>query len=199
VSERVRRRHTALLSKFALCFASPDGMRADELNTSAWSLRRGLAGASGFALVATSSGPPFGRSTGEVGDAECRRDPRLFEAFLLGYRSAEGQLRGCRLLASPPGARELARSEDAVFADRALSETLVAAGFLQIDWAENGQYDPACFAPVEGRRDPQILQLDHEEILCRRRIKVVASIAASFRDLVEQTIAAATHVPKLRA
>jgi hypothetical protein len=37
----------------------------------------------------------------------------------------------------------------------------------------------------------QVVKIDHEEILCNRRIKIVAELAPSFEDLVLGTIQAA--------
>jgi hypothetical protein len=53
-----------------------------------------------------------------------------------------------------------------------------------------GSYDPVCFDYSSRRQggDCKIVKIDHEEILCNNRIKVVAELAHSFRELMEQTI-----------
>lgn len=51
-------------------------------------------------------------------------------------------------------------------------------------------YDPVCF-DVKTRNkngDCRIVKIDHEEILCNNRIKVIAELAPSFYQLVLQTI-----------
>ena len=45
-------------------------------------------------------------------------------------------------------------------------------------------------------RDYRIVKIDHEEVLCNYRIKVVSEIAPSFRALVLQTI---KHAETIRA
>ena len=58
-------------------------------------------------------------------------------------------------------------------------------------------YDPVCFEIKSRRnRDYRIVKIDHEEILCNYRIKVVSEIAPSFRALVLQTIERAAAVGK---
>jgi hypothetical protein len=41
---------------------------------------------------------------------------------------------------------------------------------------------------------PRIVKLDHEEILCNERIKVVGRIAGSFENLGRKTIAAGEQI-----
>ena len=51
-------------------------------------------------------------------------------------------------------------------------------------------YDPVCF-DIRSRtksKDYRIVKIDHEEILCNHRVKVVAELAPSFERLMLQTI-----------
>ena len=73
------------------------------------------------------------------------------------------------------------------------------------DHAELGQkfvetlrlYDPVCFdIGLRKNYDYRIVKIDHEEILCNQRIKVVPESAPSFRALVLQTIERASAVRK---
>lgn len=58
-------------------------------------------------------------------------------------------------------------------------------------------YDPVCFdISVRNNRDYRVVKIDHEEILCNYRVKVVSEIAPSFRALVLQTI---EHAETIRA
>jgi hypothetical protein len=73
-----------------------------------------------------------------------------------------------------------------VGSDRNLQEVLVPAGYLHFARQWTGDYDPICFDTNRGyKREYPIVQIDHEEILCNRRLKVVAELAPSFRRLVE--------------
>lgn len=56
-------------------------------------------------------------------------------------------------------------------------------------------YDPVCFDIKSGNnRDYRIVKIDHEEIFCNNRIKVVSEIAPGCRALVLQTIERAVAV-----
>jgi hypothetical protein len=73
--------------------------------------------------------------------------------------------------------------------DKGLSETLIPNGYMQFGKGADIDYDPVCFdISWRKNRDYRIVKIDHEEILCNHRIKVVKEIAPSFRALVLQTI-----------
>ena len=76
----------------------------------------------------------------------------------------------------------------AAMRDRAIWETTRQAGFIYFGRPEQMNYDPICFSPSKGKREPPIVQLDHEEILINSRIKIVAEIAPSFVVLAERLI-----------
>jgi hypothetical protein len=120
------------------------------------------------------------------------RFPRLFERLLLTYRWAEVDLETYRLLPNPPGSdlqgffREMSR-------DNGLWDALVPAGFLQLGRGPDIDYDPVCFdiSSRQNNREMRIVKIDHEEILCNRRIKVVAELAENVFELLQNTIALA--------
>ncbi|MGZ4878296.1 MAG: hypothetical protein ACXVIO_08945 [Candidatus Angelobacter sp.] len=117
------------------------------------------------------------------------RFPRLFERLVLSYRWAEVDLGTYRLLANPPGPtlggllRQMSQAP-------ALWASLIPAGLIQFGKGPDLDYDPVCF-DIKARKqggDCRIVKIDHEEILCNNRIKVVAELAPSFYQLVLQTI-----------
>jgi hypothetical protein len=66
---------------------------------------------------------------------------------------------------------------------------LIKNGYVQLAKAMGGHYDPVCFdSSSRKNRDYRIVKIDHEEILCNYRIKVVSEIAPSFRALVLQAV-----------
>lgn len=124
------------------------------------------------------------------------RFPRLFERMVCSYRWAEVDLGTYRLLANPPGPtlggllRQMSQAP-------ALWEALIPAGFIQLGKGPDLDYDPVCF-DIKSRRqggDCRIVKIDHEEILCNNRVKVVAELAPSFYQLVLQTIQSAKQRP----
>ncbi|MFZ3330571.1 MAG: hypothetical protein WA197_08075 [Candidatus Acidiferrales bacterium] len=117
------------------------------------------------------------------------RFPPLFEQFVLSYRWAEVDLKLCRLLPNPPGMsldgllKEMSR-------DPAIWSALLPAGYIQFGKGPDMDYDPVCFDIGSGNRnrDYKIVKIDHEEILCDYRVKIVSQLAPSFESFVLQTI-----------
>jgi len=114
--------------------------------------------------------------------------PPLFRALLLNYRYDAVDLNGYSLLANPWGIdfNDLKKN---LFCDEHLWPVLLKNGFVQLGKGEKfSDYDPVCF---DASAKMAVVKLDHEEILMHERIEVVRKLAASFRELVEQTIAEA--------
>jgi hypothetical protein len=124
------------------------------------------------------------------------RFPRLFEQLLLSYRWAEVDLGTYRLLANPPGDDLNGFFQKMTHPD--LWDVLTSAGFIPFGKGPDLDYDPVCF-DIKTRKqdgDCRIVKIDHEEILCNNRIKVVAELAPSFHQLVLQTIELAEKAPR---
>jgi len=79
---------------------------------------------------------------------------------------------------------------DAVRKDRGLWETLAPQRYFPFGQGGCQSYDPVCFDLRHRLSDGDcpVVGIDHEEILCNYRIKVVFELAPSFRDLVLNTI-----------
>lgn len=124
------------------------------------------------------------------------RFPPLYEQLVLSYRWAEVDLQSFRLLANPAGA-DLGGLLAEVEGDSALIESLIPAGYIKFGKGPDIDYDPVCF-DIKSRTngmDYRIVKIDHEEILCNYRVKVVAELAPSFEHLVRQTIERARTLP----
>jgi hypothetical protein len=120
------------------------------------------------------------------------RFPPLYEKLVLTYRWAEVDLGLFTLLANPPGP-DLERLLEQMRKDPALWGQLTPAGYIQFAKGAEYDYDPVCFDVRERKRngDYRIVKIDHEEILCNSRIKLVTELASSFEELVRQTISRA--------
>jgi hypothetical protein len=120
------------------------------------------------------------------------RFPPLFERLVLSFRWAEVDLQSFRLLANPPGP-DLAGLLKEMSKAPAFLESLLPAGYIQFGMGADMDYDPVCFEirSRTKRKDYRIVKIDHEEILCNNRVKVVAELAPSFERLMLQTIALA--------
>ena len=67
---------------------------------------------------------------------------------------------------------------------------LIPAGLIQFGNGPVGDHDPVCFDTSKRYKDGdyRIVKLDHEEILCNYRLREVAELAPSFKELVIKTI-----------
>jgi hypothetical protein len=117
------------------------------------------------------------------------RFPRLFEQLLLTYRWAVVDLSTYRLLANSPG-QDLNGFFQQITNDPGLWEALIPAGFVQFGRGPDLDYDPVCFDMKSRKQggDCRIVKIDHEQILCNYRVKIVSELAPSFYELVLQTI-----------
>ena len=117
------------------------------------------------------------------------RFPKLFERLVLSYRWAEVDLSSCRLLANAPRA-DLTGLLQQMSRDPALWGSLLRAGYIQFGRGPHMDYDPVCF-DIKSRKkngECRIVKIDHEEILCNNRVRLVTELAPSFRELVLRTI-----------
>jgi len=123
--------------------------------------------------------------------------PSLFERLLLTYRWAEIDLEQYRLLPNPPSA-DLQGFLQEMSSDKGLWGALIPAGYLQFGRGPDIDYDPVCFdvGSRKKNREMRVVKIDHEEILCNYKIKVVAELAPSFEHLVQQTINLASPTKK---
>lgn len=74
--------------------------------------------------------------------------------------------------------------------DLNLSETCLPNGFIQFGSGPNNSYDPLCFdlSRKTSRSDFAIVRLDHEQILCNCKIKIVQTVAQSFESFVHDIV-----------
>jgi hypothetical protein len=131
------------------------------------------------------------------------RFPLLYERFVLTYRWYRSEVnvldlfKGCPgqnsfdLFGNPPG-ESLDGLRTELFRDPALIETCLPHGYIQFASGPNGHYDPICFDTSNKNSDHDfaIVWLDHEEILCNSKIRVIQTIAPSFESLISTAISA---------
>jgi hypothetical protein len=123
------------------------------------------------------------------------RFPPLFERLILSYRWHEIDLHFYRLLANPPGPdligllHEMSGSPD-------MWRCLLEKGYVQFGRGPDMNFDAVCFdlSSRKKNRDCRVVQIDHEQILCNNRVKVLSEIAPSFEQLVMKTIEEANRI-----
>jgi hypothetical protein len=118
------------------------------------------------------------------------RFPHLYERLVLSYRWADVDLKSFTLLANPPGPGLTGLLHE-ISKDPTLWNCLRKAGYVQFGKGPDLDYDPVCF-DISSRkkkgRDYRVVKIDHEQILCYDRVKVVKELAPSFETLVQATI-----------
>ena len=64
-------------------------------------------------------------------------------------------------------------------------------GYLPFARPEDSSYDPVCFhcVNVSGASEPAVVRIDHEEVLCRNRIRVQQVLSPAFHLLLEDMTA----------
>jgi hypothetical protein len=123
------------------------------------------------------------------------RFPPLYEKLVLSYRWAQVHLDSHTLFPNAPGP-DLSGLLRAMSRDPAMWGALLPAGYIQFAKGTDMDYDAVCFdlSSRKKNRDYKIVKIDHEEILCNNRIKVVGEVAPSFEQLVRDTIEQAGKV-----
>jgi hypothetical protein len=117
------------------------------------------------------------------------RFPPLFEQLLLSYRWPEVDLHLYRMHGNPIG-DDLSGFFERITKDKFLSSFALKNGYIPFGRGGDMDYDPVCFniKAREKNREYEIVKLDHEEILCNERLRVSATLATTFEQLVLRTI-----------
>lgn len=196
-----REKRDQLVERFVASFEQLDDMAAlKEIDQFAWELRTGEPNEFGrikWRPLRTKADPAM---LDMLYTKIPARFPPLFERLVLCYRWAKVDLRLFRLLPNPPGL-DLSGLLAEMRGDSAIWQALIPAGYMQFGRGTDIDYDPVCFdiRKRTKRKDYRIVKIDHEQILCNNRIKVVAELAPSFERLMLQTIEIADDKEKGRA
>jgi hypothetical protein len=117
-----------------------------------------------------------------------KRLPQSFASFLSRYSFPAFDVLGVTLFGwdsdSNPYIEEASAAKDS------LSELLLPAGFVQIGRTDAGGFDAMCFdwnQPAQNR-EHRIVRVDHEDILCNWKVRVVGELWPSFIKLVEDAL-----------
>jgi hypothetical protein len=124
-----------------------------------------------------------------------KRLPQSFESFLSRFSFPAFDVLGITLFGWDSDANPYV--EEASAARGSLSELLIPAGYVQIGRTDLGGFDAICFDwnSSAQNREYRIVQVDHEDILCNSKIRVVGELWPSFVKLVEGALS--TPDPKV--
>jgi hypothetical protein len=117
-----------------------------------------------------------------------KRLPQSFASFLSRYSFPSFDVGGIALFGWDSDSN--AYTEEASAPKGSLSELLLPAGYAQIGRPDGGDFDAICFDLNEHRqnREYRIVQVDHEDILCDRQVRVSGELWLSFIKLVESVL-----------
>jgi hypothetical protein len=119
-----------------------------------------------------------------------RRFPASFRSLVTRYSFPSFEAGGLSFFANQDGNGPCDGLSRAIFKDRIIADATLKAGYIQFARPKGGSYDPVCFDArhsVRNREFP-IVQLDHEDILCRELIRTVASVSDSFYRFVSDFV-----------
>jgi len=116
--------------------------------------------------------------------------PPLYYELISRYRFAEFEFGPIMFLANT-GTSVFNELSDVIFRDKGLFPLLLQHGLIQFGKQAGGGYDPICFdMPQRAHGDAPVVQIDHEDVLIRNKIRKVKQIAPNFAEFVEQVISA---------
>jgi hypothetical protein len=184
-----------LLERFVASFDKLDGMLAiEDLDPIAWELSPGVRDEHGWKYWRPTKVCTERSALDSVYSELPAQFPPLYELLVLSYRWAEVDLGLFTLLPNPLGPD----LSGLLVRDQILTDFLLPLGYIQFGKGPDADYDPVCF-DISSRKkngDYGIVKIDHEEILCNDRLKVVADLAPNFEELVKAVIETAEHHPR---
>ena len=118
--------------------------------------------------------------------------PPLYENLILSFHWAQVDLDCYSLLANETG-KDFLPLFMTLQKDRGLYDTLLPNGYFKFARGADSNYDPVCFDFRHRQKngDCRIVRIDHEEILCKRRIEEVEELAPNFLVLMLNTLSRA--------
>lgn len=119
-----------------------------------------------------------------------KRISRPFEDLIFRYSFPKFNVCGITLFAWNSSWRSTEFLEAVSAPKKTLAELLVPAGLFQIGRPDTGDFDAICFDLNDGK-DQRIVRVDHEQILCNSRIRIVDELWPSFMTIVENVLSGA--------
>lgn len=124
----------------------------------------------------------------ELAEKLPRQWPKSFQSLIDRYRFSNIEV-GPLMLFANSGHDHFYELSNRAFWDEGIFPLLHKHGLLQFGLPHEANYDPVCFDMLHcNHGDAPIVQLDHEEILLRNRIRIVRQIAPSFSQFMQSAI-----------
>ena len=116
-----------------------------------------------------------------------RRMARSFESFLRRYSFPAFDICGVTLFGWNSEWQSTEYFTATSTAKKHLSFLLLPAGLMQIGRPDTGNFDAVCLDLNSGD-EQRVIRVDHEEILCNWRVKVVDEVWPSFLTVVNRLL-----------
>ncbi len=120
--------------------------------------------------------------------------PRSYKSFVSRYIFPCFEISSVSFLANTPEGLvfKLDELRTGIFEDKILSDFLFRNSYIQFARPSGGGYDPICFDAnrTTKKNEYPIVQVDHEGILIKSRIVIVAKIAPSFEEFIKNYLKA---------
>ncbi len=114
--------------------------------------------------------------------------PQSFASLLSRYSFPSFDIGGISFFAWDSEANSYVAEASA--AKNSLAELLLPSGFAQIGRPDTGNFDAICFdlnSKVRNREYP-LVRIDHEEILCNQKVRIVRALWPCFVQLMESAL-----------
>ena len=116
--------------------------------------------------------------------------PKCFSEFMRGYVFTDLEIKCLHHYDNYDG-NENWCWQVALHRDTAIFDVCIQNGFLPIGQPDSANYDRICLDINRLKRgDCPVVQIDHEMILLRDKIKIVEEIAPSYRNLIANVLEA---------
>jgi hypothetical protein len=114
--------------------------------------------------------------------------PRAFECLVTHYAWLSVDLQVLRLFSNPPDSSPAVLCSE-MFADPAMNDVLLPAGYVRFALAANGNYDAVCFDLNRMEEDDcPVVIIAHESVLILNRIDTPQTIYPSCQRMMESVI-----------
>ncbi|HVO60032.1 MAG TPA: hypothetical protein VMT53_03815 [Terriglobales bacterium] len=117
-----------------------------------------------------------------------KRLPLSFTSWLSRYSFESFDIEGISFFAW--NSEENLYVAEASAPKNSLAELLLPCGFVQIGRPDTGDFDAVCFdsnASVRNREYP-LVRIDHEEILCNQKVRILGALWPSFIKMMESAL-----------
>jgi hypothetical protein len=116
--------------------------------------------------------------------------PHSYQSFIQRYSFPSFDVRGVTLFGNTGLGGDDELLSNVLPGKGTLQEVILPAGYIQIGRPDTGNFDAICFDTnvKANNREYPVVRIDHEQVLCNWRVKVVEQVWASFFSMVAEVL-----------